>query len=247
MELTSLFFIAIILLIAAIVKSFSGFGFGILSIPFLLFFLPPSAAIPLILGLNLPIEFLLLMSMKPNIDTKHISPLIAGGVLGVPIGVWLITSSDQSTLNTIISATILLIAILMITNVLPRLSSSLPARSVMGFIAGMLHGFSSLAGTFIAAYLDGTGEKKALFRADMVVFTTILNIIAVLLFILLGFATIDLAMIALIMLPIVLLGTFIGNGLAKHVSQKQFHMLIMSIVIVASAASTLYHGSSFLG
>ncbi len=242
-EPNTLIFVGIIFLVVSFVKGATGFGFGLLSLPILLLFLPPEIAIPLILGLAFVIEVTLLPSVRGNIRVKNIAPLVLGGIAGVPIGYFIHDHLPSEIIGLLISTLIIFVGLLILTKKLKRIPDSTTHRTVIGIVSGAMHGASSLAGPFLASYLEGTGEKKDDFHADMVVSTMFLSLTAVLFFGTGGYFSLELIMSIAVMIPVVFLGGMLGVTFEHKTKQESFHLVVLCMIVFAgllSLGSQLY-------
>lgn len=234
-----LFLSSIVFFFASLVKGTTGFGFSLLALPLLLIFLPPSAAIPLVLGLSFASETILFFSIKRYIGIKRIAPLALGGILTVPIGFHLLDTQSPRMLTTLISVIIIIAGTLILTKKLRHIPKTTLAHVIVGALAGMIHGVSSLAGPFLASYLDGTGERKGAFHADMVISSFFLTVTALFFLIRGGYITSLILSSWLWLFPIVVIGGLLGIKIEKHMGQRKFHLVIMSLVITAGIVSLL--------
>ncbi len=242
-ELSTLIFVGIIFLIVSFIKGATGFGFGLLALPLLLLFLPPETAIPLILGLAFVIEATLLPSTRGHAHIKRVSPLVIGGVIGVPFGFYVVDLLPSHVIGLIVSILITTVGVLIITKKLSRIPDNANHRTIVGFFSGAIHGASSLAGPFLASYLEGAGEKKDDFHADMVISTLFLSLTAVLFFGTGGYFSPDILMSVAIMIPVVFIGSLLGVVFEHKTKQKSFHLVVLSMIIFAgllSLGSQLY-------
>jgi len=92
-----------IIMLAIFIASFSqglvGFGFGLISVPFLVLFLPPSLVVPLICMLATVLTGVVLVEARKWVDVKKITPLFIGGVLGMPLGIWALKVVDADVIK----------------------------------------------------------------------------------------------------------------------------------------------------
>ncbi len=237
MTLVTLIFSGIILFVASLTKGATGFGFGLLAMPLLLLFLPPSFAIPLVLGLAFVDEIILQFSIKGRVKIKRILPLLIGGIAGVPFGYFMLDTFSEDSTSVVVSALIIIIGILVLTRRLRHIPDNPIARLIVGGFSGAVHGVSSLAGPFIASYLDSAGEKKEEFRTDMIITTGLLTFTALIMLFRGGYFTTDLLKSWLFLLPVILLGTLIGIALEHRTNQNKFHFIVMGMVIFAGVLS----------
>src|SRR5699024_12882050 len=79
----SIFFIFIIL-IAAVLQTSTGFGFSIISTPFMLLIMEPREAVQISLILSLVISFSLVGKVKKDVDKGILKRFTVGSIVGLP-------------------------------------------------------------------------------------------------------------------------------------------------------------------
>src|SRR5690242_21924256 len=76
------------------VSGLSGFGTALLAPGIVLYILPPSIAVPLVLICSVIAQLSTLPSMWRSFDFSLVWPFVIGGLLGVPLGTMLIAHAD---------------------------------------------------------------------------------------------------------------------------------------------------------
>ena len=76
--------------LGGLVNGLSGFGFAIMALGVWLLFLPPTLAGPLVVISIIGSNLQALPRVWPHINLRHTAPFVAGGLLGVPLGVSLL-------------------------------------------------------------------------------------------------------------------------------------------------------------
>src|SRR5690625_1325293 len=126
----------IIILVASILQTSTGFGFSILATPFLLLIFEPKEAIQINLVLSLIISSALIMKIKKDIDFGILKKFIVGSAVGMPIGIVFFLLIDINKLKLVISLIILALTIMLILNF--RISKNKQRDLVVGGISGSL-------------------------------------------------------------------------------------------------------------
>src|ERR1700742_994611 len=78
----------------AFVSGLAGFAFSAVAGAFLLHVLPPLEAVPLMLVCSVAVQATNLWAVRKHIRWKESLALVVGGLLGVPIAVWLLQVAD---------------------------------------------------------------------------------------------------------------------------------------------------------
>ena len=76
----------LILGIASLVTSVTGFGYGLVAAPFIILILPPYMAVPVVLMSWLPLALLLVVDCFREINLPRIGQLYICAMVGVPAG-----------------------------------------------------------------------------------------------------------------------------------------------------------------
>src|SRR5258708_11662631 len=80
--------------LGAFASGFAGFAFSAVAGAILLHVLPPMEAVPLMMACSVGVQATNLWALRKNIEWKESVVLIFGGLLGVPVAVWLLHSID---------------------------------------------------------------------------------------------------------------------------------------------------------
>src|SRR5690625_7010891 len=106
----------VIILLATILQTSTGFGFSIMATPFLLLIFAPREAIQINLFLSLLISCVMIVKVRKDVNTKILKRLIVGSATGLPIGILIFLNMDMRLLKINISVLILLLTILLMIN-----------------------------------------------------------------------------------------------------------------------------------
>lgn len=227
---TTLAFVLIILL-ATILQTSTGFGFSIMATPFLLLIFAPREAIQINLFLSLLISCVMIVKVRKDVNTKILKRLIVGSATGLPIGILIFLNMDMRLLKINISVLILLLTILLMINLRMK---QLPWRdTLVGGISGLLTTSIGMPGPPLLLYFSGTNMSKAALRATTLAFY--LFIYAVSLAIQIGFAgtSREVQSSLFIGIPISLVGIYLGQLLFKWINQETFRMLTYLLLFIA--------------
>ena len=107
--------VAAIAFIAGIMRGFSGFGAALTIAPVLALAVGPRAAIPAILLVMMVTSIQLAPRAFRDANWPVVVPLSIGGIIGIPIGAWLLIVVDPELVRRSISATVIIFALIMLT------------------------------------------------------------------------------------------------------------------------------------
>lgn len=155
---------------AAFVSGAVGFGNALVAAAVWLPFLEPRAAVPLIVitGLVMHVWSLRALHSKPEI--RRLAPFIAGGVLGAPLGTWLLTLAEPAPFRRAVGVILCAygVAALLLRPDRLRLEPPPAADAAVGAAAGFLGNFAGLAGILPTLWCGLRGwtpdEQRAVYQ-----------------------------------------------------------------------------------
>lgn len=175
--------------------------------------------------------------------------LIPWVLLGIAAGTALLWTTGEQTgpkdvLDVVIGVLVLLMLALNIARL--RWGDKLVPSSRLGVIStGTAAGFSTTvsnaAGPIMSIYLTGSGLPKNQFMGTTAWYFFIFNLTKLPIYAFLSLLLPDKPMVTtgtvafdLMMLPVIVIGAFVGKWLLPHISQKLFDMLVLILAAVAA-------------
>lgn len=219
----SIVLFSIIILIASVLQTSTGFGFSIVATPFLLVLFEPREAIQINLILSLVISAALIMKIKKDIDMGILKRFIGGSLFGLPIGISIFLLMDMTLLKIGVSVLILLLTVLLILKY--RISQSTKRDLVVGGVSGAFTASIGIPGPPILLYFSGTDTTKEKLRGTTLAFYLWIYAVSLLIQVVFAGTSKDTWTSSLTALPIVILGLFVGQLLFKWISQELFRKL----------------------
>src|SRR5262245_2988299 len=152
--------VAVVLFLAGVVSGLSGFAFSAVA-ACVLWLLPPLQAVPLIMLLSLCNQLLSVgalrqeMMLRGTAEREGALAYIAGGLLGVPIGLGLLQTLPAGTFAGALGLFLIIYSALVLLkpdSLRIKLSGWKPAAAV-GAAGGIIGGFSAFPGSMPVVYL----------------------------------------------------------------------------------------------
>src|SRR5690606_3559056 len=165
MEIIAFF---IIVLIASVLQTSTGFGFSILATPFLLLIFEPIEAIQINLILSLIISSALIMKIRRDIDFAILRRFVVGSVTGLPIGIMLFLLIDINRLKMGVSLIILVLTIMLILKF--RIIQNEKRDLLVGGLSGSFTTSIGIPGPPLLLYFSGTDTQKEKLRGTTLAF-----------------------------------------------------------------------------
>lgn len=103
---------AVVIAVASFVMGLAGFGIGLVSLAFLPFLMSPVTAVVLMTVYALAFSVVMFVQLRRDVAPAVLIDLIAGSVVGTPLGVWVLATLPVPVLNRLIGA-MLIVAVLL--------------------------------------------------------------------------------------------------------------------------------------
>jgi len=146
--------VLLILFFATLIRSAFGFGEGLVAVPLLAFFIPLGVAAPLAVLVSITIAAIVVMQDWNKIHLRSTAWLVVATLLGIPLGLLLLTSSHQRMVKAALGVIIILFSAYSLIGQAP-LELKRDSRVwllVCGFFAGVLGGAYGMNGPPLAIY-----------------------------------------------------------------------------------------------
>ncbi len=219
----------IIILIASVLQTSTGFGFSILATPFLLLLFEPAEAIQINLILSLVISSALITKIRKDIDFGILRRFVAGSVLGMPVGILVFLLLDMNTLKLGIGLIILVLTMMLILQF--RIGKNKTRDLIVGGLSGSLTTSIGMPGPPILLYFSGTHTEKEKLRGTTLAFYLFIYLVSLVIQVMFAGTSKTVWVSSLWALPLVFIGLFLGQVLFKWVNQNVFRILTYLILL----------------
>ena len=228
----TLLIILFILFIASTIRSAFGFGDALIAMPLMAFFLDIKTATPLIALIGFSSSLLILIKNWRTAYIKGLWKLILFCVLGIPIGLIFLNSSDEKIVKIVLGFIIILFCFINLFSKNKILLKSNNYYWIFGFLSGILGGAYNTNGPPIIIYGKLKNWDSQNFRAILQSIFLPTNF-----FILIGQGSIGLINSSVISyfvcsIPLVLIGTYLGGILNIKLSKEKFKKIIDIMLII---------------
>ena len=230
---------------AGVVQGLSGFGFALVSAPLLSALMEPRLAMPIVITHGSLITLLPLPGVWRWIDVGMVIPLAASGLIGIPIGAYLLRVVEGNTLRVLVGLLVILFSILLLLGVKGLGGSSGWMIIPVGFLSGLLGGSTMMSGPPVILFLTHRGVEKRVFRASLIAYFTLLGMAAILTYILNGLINIQTVRWIILLMPSMALGAVLGARLSQRVAEEAFRRFTL-LLVMASGILSLLTGLGFL-
>ena len=168
-----------IVLFAAVIRGFSGFGFALVGVPLLSMIMPPLSFVPIIFGLQVIAVLPGFKQTLQNAQWKQILPLLPGGFLGTWGGLQILYRIQPEIIDFIIAAAVIFVAVFLLKGFrLGRQFTNIEIVSI-GMLSGLLNGSAGLPGPPVIIAQLVTPNTEKMVRSNLIIFFTILALFGI--------------------------------------------------------------------
>ena len=221
----------------ALVAGLSGFAFGLVAASLWLYILSPVQTATLIVAFGLIVQGYSVWKLRRALDWHKLWPLIAGGAVGVPIGVTLLTWANPQ--NVRIGVGVFLILYSLYAFFRPALNpvtgGGAAADAGVGFLNGILGGITGLAGILVTIWSGLRGWPKDVQRAVFQPVAVSIFLMSALWLGAKGTVTSETIKLFVIGLPFLIAGTWLGLELFGRLNEAAFRKIVLALLFASGA------------
>ena len=222
---------------AALVAGLAGFAFGIVAAGIWLHVITPVETASLIVGFGLIVQGLAVWKLRNALDWRKLWAFVAGGALGVPLGVAILGWTNPAHVRAGIGAVLVLYALYALARPKMQPVAGGPLRDAgVGFLNGILGGITGFAGIVVTIWCGLRGWPKDVQRA-------VFQPVGVATFIMCaawlggtGAISAHTVELFLLGLPFLLAGTWLGLKLYGRLDEEGFRKIVLALLLVSGVA-----------
>ena len=241
-EIDTLFWIlsAVVILLSAVLKGITGFGFALMAVPLLSLFLPVHMLIPAMSLFNMFASIYLLSKIKIKLKARYYLPMFLASLAGIPVGVYAFENLNENLLQILVGVVILVFSLILLFG--GKKTPRFQHKTIVfaGFLGGLLGSGTSISGPPIALAMNRKKYSRNLFRANFAIFGLLSSFFTSLAYLLKGFLVVASVKFTAFLFPLLLIGTGLGNRLAVNIRHEPFRKMVLIInLLVGIAVVTL--------
>jgi len=236
MSIQQFVFIALIVLGASIIQALFGFGFGLISVPLMIFFVDLPTAVVTATAVS-TVSCAIQWWESRAVEAREMSQrLVCSALIGMPFGLWLLLNLDARLMKGILGIVVLFGVFLSIKGFdLQRLPKAFDYA--MGVVSGVLSTATSTNGPPLVFLLHARHFEPIDFRAVLNRVFTFLNLFTLVIFTLAGKMTGEALRLALLSIPVMGTGVFIGTRLRNKINPDHFRNLVISLLTLSGLSA----------
>jgi uncharacterized membrane protein YfcA len=228
-------------LVASLLRGFTGFGFGLAAVPLLSMALSPAKAVPLVVTLQVIVGLAGLRGAAQKCDWHAIGMLVPGLFIGIPIGLVILTALPPDPVRLAIGA-IILASVAMIHRGarLPPTPSRL-IGSAVGLVSGIVSGLASMGGPPVVVYLLAAGLTTERLRATTIVYFMLSGVTSFVPMAIRGLITPEILLWSVASVPVLFGGSAMGAWAFRRTTPRHHRMTalitltVLGVMLIARA------------
>jgi uncharacterized membrane protein YfcA len=199
------------LAIGAIARGYSGFGFSAVLVSSWALVTDPARAVVVALCLEVAASVMQAFSVWREIPWKRVALLMAGAVIGTPVGAYLLAHAPREPLKLAIGIFVLISAGLLLFGFRLEGKSHGSRTAAVGVASGVANGAVAMGGLPVALFLTAEGDRPHQIRASVIAYFFLLDITGLIFLARESVVTSEMVSLAAISLPITALGVWLGG------------------------------------
>lgn len=219
---------------AYLVFAIAGFGTALVAAPVLIYFMPLSRIIPLLVMLDFLAAFSHLLPSRESVVRAELLRLLPCMAVGCTLGVLFLLNLKSDVL-------LLMMGLFLIGYSLYSLAVKVRPTQLaaiwsvpMGTLGGLFGALFGSGGFLYAIYLNGRLTDKTQARATQNALISCSTLVRLSLFVITGvYAQLSLWVLAVCLLPAMILGSWIGRRLVARLSRETFVRLVTWLVLIS--------------
>ena len=212
-------------------RGFAGFGPTLVMVPFLSLIVPPSEAVLIALSTDVLVTIVIVPKAARIAEWEPIIPLVLGGFIATPIGVWILMVTSPEIMRMMISILIILFAFLLLSGWTYRGKKNTLISLLIGMFAGATNSATAIGGPPIAVYFMAKGMSPITFRASLNVVSFIMEGVSAIAIYFAGSFDIKNILSILILFPFMLIFAWLGSLMFRVVENKFFNKVMLYFLI----------------
>lgn len=220
---------------ASVLRGFTGFGFGLAAVPLLSLALEPARVVPFVTVLQVLVGIAGLRAAWRLADWHAVLGLAPGFVLGIPLGLLVLTEASPNHVRLAIGLVIAVsVALLWRRSRLPPRPTRGLTLSV-GLASGVMNGLASMGGPPVVVYLLALAHDAAVVRASTIVYFLFASLVTATPMAARGLVDREVLLWSVASVPVLFAGSALGTWAFRHARPQHHRLTALTVLSVLSA------------
>ncbi len=222
------------LLVAGLIRGFSGFGSAMVNAPILSLLWGPTVGVPVAALIEFVPAIQLTHRAIPDAQWRTVWSMGIPALILIPLGSWLLITLPNDLVRRAIAAVVLLLVAVLWSGWRYRGQQTAPMSAGVGAVSGLLSGAVGIGGPPVILYLMASADRPVVLRANMIGYFTIVLVGLAVTYALIGlFGPIVVWRTLMLVVPFVV-GIFVGAKLFPLASERTFRNIALTVLAVSS-------------
>ncbi|MEM7028064.1 MAG: sulfite exporter TauE/SafE family protein [Chloroflexota bacterium] len=224
---------SIIIFAAFFIRSLTGFGSALVSVPLLALFFDLRFVVPLEAMLEIVLSIMLLRSVYRDISKTTLVPLILGAIVGSLVGTYILSAFTDILLKRLLGLVVIVFALNHLRGGANKQTKDIAVGwgAVAGVIGGIFGGLFGASGPPYVLYLTQKLAHKSVLRASLIGLFTFDYGWRVVIFTATGLIDTQMILFGLYLIPALALGAFLGHRVHFQISEVRFKQIVSGVLI----------------
>lgn len=224
--------------VAGFVQGLSGFAFGLTAMSIWAWAVEPRLAAVLAVFGALTGQVVAALTVRRGFDVRLLLPFIAGGLLGLPLGVWLLPRLDVVLFKALLGALLVTwCPVMLLSARLPRLTAGGRAGdAVAGALGGLLGGLGGFTGAIPTLWCTLRGFDKEAQRAVIQNFNLAMLAATLAGYVASGIVTRAMLPMFAVVAPAMLIPVLLGARVYIGLSEAAFRRVVLWLLTASGVA-----------
>ncbi|RAP65968.1 permease [Achromobacter sp. HZ01] len=223
---------------AGFVQGLSGFGFGMVAMSFWAWTVDPKLAAAMAVFGALTGQLLAAFTVRRGFALGRLLPFIAGGLVGIPLGVRLLPHLDPLLFKALIGGLLAIwCPIMLFAARLPRIAvGGRLADAAVGAVGGIMGGIGGFTGVIPTLWCTLRGFDRDVQRAVIQNFNLSMLIVTMASYVFTGLVTREMLPLFAVIVPAMLVPTLWGTRVYVGISDLAFRRVVLGLLTVSGLA-----------
>jgi len=237
MSIYTMIFLGGSILLAGVIRGYSGFGFSMVAVISLSLVFPPKEIVPLILLMEIVASASLLPRVWRQVDWQSLLWLFAGVLIGTPAGVFLLANIPARPMRAAIAISVMVLVVLLWRGFAIKTMPGQGQTLATGVASGLLNGSATIGGPPVILFYFSTPAGVAVSRASLIAFFLGTDFLAFIICLAQGLVNAKTG----VMLGACLIPLLTGIGLGSHFfnqsNEESFRRKVLILLMILSSVA----------
>lgn len=223
------------LALGALARGYSGFGFSAILVASWSLVTDPARAVVVALMMEVLASVMQTLGVWRDIPWKRVGLLMAGAVIGTPLGVHLLANAPREPLKLAIAAFVLISAALLLAGYKLKGKTSATGTAAVGVASGIANGSVAMGGLPVALFMTAGGDSPAGIRATVIAYFFLLDLTGLAFLARAELVTPDTLALTAIAIPVLIIGVWLGGRQFLGATPESFRRTTLLLLMAIAA------------